>query len=457
MPVSDKHKKGCTTYIWLGIIVSALLISCRKSEISLERTKTIHDNGEGTGTVTWTRNNYYLLDGLVFVNDGQVLTIEAGTVIRARTGQDINASALVVARGGKLIAEGTRAAPIIFTVEGDDLVGSVPLLARGLWGGVILLGNASLNNTAGEAFIEGIPLNEPRGVYGGHVDDDNSGILRYVSIRHGGTNIGEGNEINGLTLGAVGNKTIIDHVEVISNYDDGFEFFGGTVNCSYLVSAFCGDDAFDFDMGYRGMGQFYLAVQDPSSGDKLAEHDGGHDPIIGKPLSIPVISNATYIGRGNAATGEFIAFANNAGGKYFNSLFLYDKAGISIEYTSSRENSFTQFGLGKLRFAGNLFFEVANDDPDQILNLNPLDGSDVSLEEAQLDEYFASDGNRIKDPGILIDGLEIHPVPLNAIHDNLVTLPDPWFQSANYRGAFLDTDWTLDWTLFSQREFYRKK
>ncbi len=190
-----------------------LVISCRKSDYILETGAEVYrGGGSGTGTVTWTKEREYVLEGLVFVNGGQVLTIEAGTVIRFRPGQAENASALVVARGGKIIARGTPDDPIIFTSENDDLNGSVEKEEKGLWGGLIILGNAPVNVRGGEERVEGIPIFEPRGIFGGDDEDDDSGVLRYVSIRHGGTNIGEGNEINGLTLGGVGRKTEIDFV-----------------------------------------------------------------------------------------------------------------------------------------------------------------------------------------------------------------------------------------------------
>ncbi|HEY9114111.1 MAG TPA: hypothetical protein VIN10_05385, partial [Bacteroidales bacterium] len=159
-------------------------------------TVTINYNINGTGTTTWTSNNIYILNGLVFVNDGQTLTIEPGTVIKGKAGQGENASAFIVARGGKIMAEGTAEKPIIFTAEADDLQGSVPDLDNGLWGGVIILGKAVLNTVPAVQQIEGIPTTEARGSYGGNDDNDNSGVLKYVSIRHGGTDIGEGNEIN---------------------------------------------------------------------------------------------------------------------------------------------------------------------------------------------------------------------------------------------------------------------
>ena len=170
---------------------------------------TITDNGSGTGTTTWTSDKVYVLDGLVFVNSGQELTIQPGTVIKGKPGTGANASALIVAKGGKINAVGTPTQPIIFTFEADPLNGSVPLSTSGQWGGLIVLGNASLNSTPGTSAIEGIPTTETRGIYGGTNDADNSGTLKYISIRHGGTDIGAGNEINGLTFGGVGSGTTV--------------------------------------------------------------------------------------------------------------------------------------------------------------------------------------------------------------------------------------------------------
>ncbi len=150
------------------LLITAVLFiaitSCRKGDYLLDDTRVVQDQGGGTGTVSWTKDKTWLLDGFIFVNDGQVLTIEPGTVVRAKTGQGALASALIVARGGKIIASGTSGAPIVFTVQNDDLKGSVPLKSRGLWGGLIILGNAPINTCSGEAAIEGIPISEPRGI-----------------------------------------------------------------------------------------------------------------------------------------------------------------------------------------------------------------------------------------------------------------------------------------------------
>jgi len=439
--------------IGIQIIIIFLLFltgNCRKSNVIIEKKVTIQDNCSGTGTITWTKNKEYILDGFVFVNDGQILTIERGTVIRAKTGQAVNASALIVARGGKIIAEGTREEPIIFTIEGDDLKGSVPVLSRGLWGGLIILGNARLNTSANEAFIEGIPRSEPRGIYGGTIDNDNSGVIRYVSIRHGGTNIGEGNEINGLTLGGVGNGTIIDHVEIISNADDGIEFFGGTVNCRNIIVAFCEDDAFDFDDGYRGKGQFWLAIQDPSIGDKIGEHDGGTDPVTGLPYSIPVIYNATCIGRGPGKSSSLLIFRNNSGGKYVNSIFIEQENGVEIEYTEFPQDSYKQFELGNLEIRNNIFYEITDGTPEMIFKVVAEQGIDVTSQLSVFQLYFTQAGNEIFDPGITISTDYYNIFPTGDITTNLAPYDDPWFHPVLYKGAFGSENWADGWTLLSQ-------
>ncbi|MCK4663759.1 MAG: hypothetical protein KAT68_12885 [Bacteroidales bacterium] len=445
--------KFITTIIFLTILLT--VFSCRKSDYTTISGDyiVITDDGNGIGTTTWSKDKKYLLDGFVFVNDGQTLIIEPGTVIRAKTGQGSNATALIIARGAKIIAEGTRENPIIFTVEGDDLEGSVPVMSKGLCGGIIILGNAKLNTDANEAMIEGIPYTEPRGVYGGNDDEDDSGILRYVSIRHGGTNIGEGNEINGLTLGGVGSSTIIDYVEIISNKDDGIEFFGGTVNCKHIIVAFCGDDCFDFDNGYRGYGQFWLAIQDVAEGDLISEHDGGSDPITGTPYSIPVIYNSTFIGRGNDILNNLMIFKENAAGKYANSIFINQGKGIEIEYKENRKNSYDQFEDGNLEFRNNIFYQIGNDSINEIFKVFGDDGVDVSQQNTIFRNYALSANNLITDPGIEITDNTYLIIPSNNSLGNLCEYPDPWFVQVDYKGAFGNYNWANGWSLLSQSGF----
>src|SRR5690606_10904483 len=203
----------------------------------------INTTGVLNADETWSAENIYILDGKVVVADGVTLTIEAGTIIKGPEGQETLASALVVDQGGKLMAEGTAEKPIIFTSVLDDIEqgqtqgSNLTTTSTGLWGGVIVLGKApiSVEGDLGTAHIEGIPADESYGQYGGADVADNSGVITYISIRHGGVTIGEDNEINGLTLGGVGNGTVIENIEVVANQDDGIEWFGGSVNVTIAL------------------------------------------------------------------------------------------------------------------------------------------------------------------------------------------------------------------------------
>jgi len=315
-------------------------------------TKTITD-ADINGTVNFSADTIYILDGFVFVDNGETLNIAAGTVIKGKSGAGASATALVIAKGGILNANGSSTSPIIMTYEADNGAAQAANV-RGQWGGLIILGNASLNSNPGSTQIEGIPSTEPRGLYGGSNDADNSGSIRYVSIRHGGTDIGAANEINGLTLGGVGNGTTIEYIEVVANKDDGVEWFGGTVNTKYLITAYCGDDSYDYDEGFRGKGQFWLTVQ-ASDSDRGGEHDGGTDPETAMPYATPVIYNATYIGNG---VSRALTFRDNAGGEYHNSIFYDFAKGIDIEDLANGEDSYSRFSNSNLTLAGNVFTNI---------------------------------------------------------------------------------------------------
>ena len=254
---------------------SVVLTSCKKDDDNndvvtppVETPGTVVVTSNITSNTTWTAGTVYQLAGRITVTAGVTLTIEPGTIIKGEAGTGANATALLVARGGKLNANGTATSPIIFTSVADEIdyadmaagnfaSPNLEASVNGLWGGVIVLGKApiSASNDVGdvsEVQIEGIPTSDPNGLYGGNDAADNSGTIRYISIRHGGANIGAGNEINGLTLGGVGNGTIIENVEIVGNQDDGIEWFGGSVNVSNAVVFNCGDDGIDTDQAWSG-------------------------------------------------------------------------------------------------------------------------------------------------------------------------------------------------------------
>ncbi len=244
---------------------------------------TVQVTGAITTNTTWTADKIWILNGKVVVQDGAILTIEAGTIIKGAEGQETLASALVVARGGKLNAVGTAAKPIIFTSILDNIqigqTAGTNLLRTDneKWGGVAILGYAPTSAQSGdtETRLEGLPVDEDYAFFGGNVANDNSGTIAYISIRHGGISIGEGNELNGLTLGGVGTGTSISNVEIYATLDDGIECFGGTVNITNALVYFQGDDGIDLDMNYSGTIENFIVMHGDGIGtDKGLEIDG---------------------------------------------------------------------------------------------------------------------------------------------------------------------------------------
>ncbi len=407
-------------------------------------------------TVFWTADNTYHLDGRVFVDEGATLYIEAGTVIKGMPGDSIDASVLIVSRGAKIFAEGTADRPIIFTAESDDVNNPIDVAydTKGLWGGLILLGNAPINVAAGENNIEGIPTTESRGMYGGDDPMDCSGVLRYVSIRHGGISIGEGNEINGLTMGGVGAGTTIEYVEVFANLDDGFEWFGGTVNSKHLVAAFCGDDAFDHDEGLQCKMQFLFVIQHPEYGNMCGEHDGApSSDVAAEPKAYPVIYNATFLGSGQNSTNpdqeRIFRIRENWGGEYNNSIFGdYNGYGLDIESKYSPTDSKDRLAAGELHFMNNIWF-----------NVNGFALADSIGRYDYVRDYLtnAANGNVEADPMLAaIDRgdnglLDARPATTGPAWENLADYPnDGFFETVEYKGAFGLTNWADGWTALSQ-------
>jgi len=386
----------------------------------------ITDRGEGIGTLTLDPAFQYQLENFVFVNEGQELTIPAGTIIKGASGTGENASALIVARGGTIQANGQPDNPIIFTSAADNIAtgekagSNLNPTSRGLWGGVIILGNAGTNTASNEQQIEGIPVEEERGLYGGTDDTESSGVFRYVSIRHGGSDIGAGNEINGLTMGAVGSGTTIENVEVIANQDDGFEWFGGTVNAKNLVSTENGDDGIDWDQGFRGKNQFIFVY---STGGRGGEQDGGTDPEDGEPFSNPINVNVTSV-RGPNQT---MTFRDNSGGQYYNSIFFDYPNGVDIEDLDSGEDSRARYDAGEIILENNIFWNVEENNADSVI----VTGSNgtVTLNDGDMNISFD-----IVDPNF--DGFFRPDASVTEVNGGTdETALDPFFEDVDYKGA----------------------
>ncbi|RYM35969.1 hypothetical protein ERX46_02945 [Brumimicrobium glaciale] len=300
-------KEGCTDETAINFSEKAKKDdgSCKYEEVVSDGS-TVMVSQNVTKNTTWTNDKVYVLNTRVTVVSGATLTIEAGTIIKGEVGTGPNATALIIARGGKLMAIGTSTSPIIFTTIADEIkpgqIDSPNMSAGldGLWGGVIVLGNAPISADNPSVQIEGIPPSDQNGLYGGSDATDNSGILKYISIRHGGANIGEGNEINGLTLGGVGNGTIIENIEVVSNQDDGVEWFGGSVNVRNVIVWNAGDDALDTDQSWSGTLDNFIVIAGEST-DHALEIDGPE----GSFLAAHTLKNGSIKGAANSELGDF--------------------------------------------------------------------------------------------------------------------------------------------------------
>ena len=344
------------------LTIASFAISSCSSDDNGGITPTDDDPGSGTGEEiiktgfitadeTWEAENVYILEGKVVVSENVTLTIEPGTIIKGEEGQESLASALVVDQGGKLIAEGTPSSPIIFTsvldgIEPGEITGTLTTADTGLWGGVILLGRApiSVNGDIETAQIEGIPADEDYGQYGGTDPADNSGSLKYVSIRHGGVTIGQDNEINGLTLGGVGSGTTIDHIEVVANQDDGIEWFGGTVDVTNALVWAQGDDGFDADQAWTGSMTNGVVIMSTESGSGL-ELDGPEGSAATEGGY--TFEDITLIGAG---TSSFYADLRDGLIADLNNIFAYD-FGAEASVNISGEDSVTELTNDRITFS----------------------------------------------------------------------------------------------------------
>ncbi|MBC7913426.1 MAG: T9SS C-terminal target domain-containing protein [Pyrinomonadaceae bacterium] len=283
-----------------------IITSCKKDEdevIEVFPPETL--SGQITADKTLTADRVWVLSGYVRVMSGATLTIQPGTVIK---GDKATNAALIIERGGKINAAGTATQPIVFTsnqAAGQRSVGD--------WSGVIICGKAPVNQTGGEAQYEGGALGTDVAKYGGGatpVAADNSGVFKYVRIEYAGIAISQDKEINSLTLAGVGSGTVVENVQVSFGGDDGFEFFGGTVNCKNLIAYRCTDDDFDFEFGYVGRIQYAVSIKDPNIYDASAsgasngiECDNG-STVNDVPANKPMLSNFTFIGPGASANAK---------------------------------------------------------------------------------------------------------------------------------------------------------
>ena len=470
-----------------------------------------------TTSTTWTANNVYNLQGARYVTGGATLTIQAGTIIASDLG-----GSLAVTRDARLSCIGTAQNPVIFTSKVDYNTWT-PTNPRGVWravanewGNLTICGNGYIGkygqgavstntaapNAGNYANMEGLVASgsgDTRTFYGGGNDQDNSGVLKFVSLRYGGKVVGLGNELNGLSLGGVGQDTIIDFVEIMNNVDDGIEIWGGKVNLKHFSIWNSGDDSLDVDQGWRGKGQFGMIVSGYSipgtasgSGfpDSAVESDGA-EKADAQPVTTVALYNMTLLGQplsGRAAT----KFRDNARVQFNNSIFMdtgkevIKNDGTDAEATGGQtgygangtltwantwttdynvysavnafanpSQAYTSQSSGKLiQYTDSVFFNNANA---------------AAYTEAAARGVFAASNNNVlatsspigtvtRGPSVVGPNVTVQPVIFvdpTAKNDALTSVgaapAGGFFDVANYRGAFSASEnWLCGWSAASQ-------
>ncbi|MGM0649667.1 MAG: hypothetical protein ACQES1_04055 [Bacteroidota bacterium] len=378
--------------------------------------------GDISENLTLDANSTYQLDGAVHVKSNATLTINEGVTIEANASKT---SYLLIEQGGKINAAGTASSPIVFT---SDAASPAP----GDWGGIMVCGKATINAEGGTGVTE-----VGNAIYGGSNDNDDSGILQYIRLEYSGIAFDEEHEANGFAFYSVGNATMVDHLQSYKCADDGFEFFGGTVNAAYLVSTHSEDDSFDWTEGWTGKGQYWLANQGGDGGDRGIEGDNNKNNNTTTPYSAPVISNVTLLG-------------GNFNGTYGMKLREGTKANISnIIVTGFEKRS---IHVEHNQTITNLNNDDLNVDYAHISN----DVSDVAVKYSV--STIIQDGDEIDDPNgpSVDDGEKIENsdnVTISSITaDHSTTFTggidastiDPYFESDDNIGS--GSDWSTGWT-----------
>ena len=478
--------------LYVAALSALAVVGCRKIEMDGEK-EVIIVNGGGTTNTAQTITlsgrinadtvlksaNTYILKGLVYMVGNHTMTVEAGTTIKGSfSGADV--AALIITRGSKLIANGTPTAPIVFT-------SASPNPASGDWGGIVLLGkaaiNTSYNGTVGLYQVEGgIDNANGDGLAGSGdavaptpVDNDNSGSLSYVRIEYAGYAFQPDKEINSLTMAGVGSGTTIDHVQVTYAKDDAFEWFGGSVNCKYLIAYKTQDDDFDTDNGFSGNVQFGLVLRDSLIADistsEAFESDNNASGTTVTPKTSAVFSNITAIGpratlnnTGNSLFRAGAQIRRNSALSIYNSIIMGWPQGILIDASTGTPTDLnindSTLRIRNTTLAGNtinLKYTVSAS--------APTGSSDASILTWFTSSYFNNDILTNSSDAKLIQPFNYtapDPTPFAGSNGNakILTgasftdpkLTNPFFTTVTFRGAIapagVESTWWKGWTKF---------
>ncbi|WP_100610261.1 hypothetical protein [Confluentibacter lentus] len=458
-------------FYFASILFSMLAITSCTVEETPPITVIVENGGGGTPeeeyvelqgnlqTQTLTSDNKYLLVGQVFVRENQVLTIEPGTTIFGDKGTK---GTLVIDRGGKIMAEGTANEPIVFTsalAQGSR--------DRGDWGGIVILGRANTNQA--DPVIEGIT---PTVVFGGTNDADDSGVLKYVRVEFAGIELTPNNETNSITLGGVGSGTVMDYCQVSFGGDDGFEWFGGSVNSKYLITFGMWDDSFDVDYGFTGKVQFGLDIRYGSyadqSGSNIFETDNGPNDNLTTLLTTGVFSNITGIGprltNSQSINGNYqhaLDLRRRTALTIANSVFVGMPRGIRMNQQSVYDNYNNNTGalLNNIMVAPATTYSVGSGMTATAANVQALwEATNTTITSTDFNTVYADLGlNQNIFFGTNTSTGYSNSATFTVTSGTLATgasftnakLTDAFFTPTTYRGAFGATDWTDGWAEFN--------
>jgi hypothetical protein len=475
----------------LASLVALVAFSCRKIEMDGE-TIIINNGGSGGSTgqtvtlkgridsnMTLLKQNNYILQDKVYIVGNKTLTIEAGTTIKGSySGSEV--AVLTITRGSKIVAKGTQDNPIVFT-------SASPNPASGDWGGIIICGKASVNTTftgtgggAGVFQVEGgIDNANGDGLAGGGAtpdDNDSSGVLQYVRIEYAGYAFQPDKEVNSLTLAAVGRKTVIDHVQVSYAKDDAFEWFGGTVNCKYLVAYKTQDDDFDTDNGFSGSVQFGLIVRDSliadASKSEAFESDNNSSGGNVTPQTKAVFSNISAFGPmatlNNIGSSNYLGAAvqirRNSSISLFNSAIVGWASGIEIDATLGTPTDLN-VAAGTLQLSGVIVAGCRKP-------INFKSGTASTYTEATLTSWFTSNPkNKVltnvddarytrpfdyANPDFIPFGMSTLVIPTASntyFDDPIIAARAPFIEKVDFIGAIAPSgsygNWHKGWTRFN--------
>lgn len=360
-----------------------------------------------TENVTLETGKTYTLNGGVHVKSGATLTIQPGVTIVAQ--HDETVDYILIEQGAKIDAQGTAAQPIVMTSEKKE---------AGAWGGLHICGYAHTNNGSGKSEIGNAP-------YGGNNDADNSGTLKYIRLEYTGYAFDEEHEANGVSFYGVGNGTTVEHLQAYQGSDDGFEFFGGSVNVKYMVVTSCSDDSFDWTEGWNGKAQFLVAYQEGESSlgyacDCLMECDNNGTNNAATPVAHPTIANATLIGNGGDAQGVRLRAGTQV--ELYNTIITGKGKPLTVE-TNETENALKD-GTSKLEYVA-------------------ISGELSSKQGIYTNADFAQATGNLTNQELSWTGKYV-----GTLDGGKDLSADSFFTKTDYKGAVKSgDDWTSGWTL----------